>query len=47
MDEQNVEGAFEYRPTRSRWLINEYLAAHPGIAKDVTEENKGILSRFF
>lgn len=47
MEKINVEGVFEYRPTQSQWLIDEYLEVHPGIAEDVEKENQGFFSRLF
>lgn len=49
MEEHDVRGIFIYQKTGSRWLISEYLDAHPSIAADVEEylesQQGGLLSR--
>lgn len=43
MEKNDIGGLFHYRRTDSRWLIDEYLEAHPGIAEDVRQEREGPL----
>lgn len=38
MEETDSRGVFIYQKRNSRWLIDEYLDAHPDIADDVQEE---------
>lgn len=45
MEEKGVRGVMRYHRTGSRWLIDEYLEAHPGIAADVEAERRGTLDR--
>lgn len=34
-DENNLPALFKYETSGSRWLLNEYLQAHPDIRQDV------------
>lgn len=36
-DECGVEALFKYENTKSRWILDEYLQAHPDIRQDVHE----------
>ena len=47
MRKHDLPGVFIYQKSGSEWLLEEYLEAHPGIAEDVENENKGFLSRLF
>lgn len=47
MEKHDCQGLFEYSPSGSRWLVEEYLEAHPGIAEDVESERSGFLSGLF
>jgi len=38
MERTDSRGVFIYQRRGSRWLIDEYLNAHPGIADDVQQE---------
>jgi len=42
MEQTDSRGVFIYQKRGSRWLIDEYLDAHPGIADDVREEIESI-----
>lgn len=45
METYDVRGLFRYRDTGSRWLVDEYLDSHPGIAADVRRERMTIIQR--
>lgn len=46
MGENDCRGLFEYSKSGSRWLVSEYLDAHPEIAQDVNpKQSRGIISR--
>lgn len=51
MDQYDLPGLFKYNKTGSRWLIEEYLEAHPSIQEDVEEymssDWKDLLSGIF
>lgn len=38
MEEHDLPGVFVYQKSGSVWMIDEYLDAHPGIARDVENE---------
>jgi hypothetical protein len=40
MDRHDCRGVFDLPPNGSRWLVDEYLSAHPGIASDVRSYRK-------
>jgi len=40
MDRHDCRGVFAFPPNGSRWLVDEYLSAHPGIASDVRSYRK-------
>lgn len=45
MEETDSRGVFIYQKRGSRWLIDEYLDAHPSIAADVKKEMKSLRGR--
>lgn len=44
-DELGVDALFSYDQTGSRWLLEEYLRAHPGIRQEVTERVSRVPNR--
>jgi len=45
MEETDSRGVFIYQKRGSRWLIDEYLDAHPEIAADVQKEVESLHDR--
>lgn len=43
MERRGCRGLFRYPPSGSRWLVDEYLEAHPGIAEDVERERASLI----
>lgn len=42
MENHGLPGLFEYRKSGSRWLVEDYLDAHPKIAHDVARERRTV-----
>ncbi|ERH09858.1 MAG: hypothetical protein J07HX64_01621 [halophilic archaeon J07HX64] len=45
MDRQQVDGVFDCPETDTRWLVDGYLDAHPGVAEAVEAERDSFFSR--
>jgi hypothetical protein len=44
-DENDLPALFKYQPSSSRWVLEEYLEAHPGIRQDVHERIRRVPDR--
>lgn len=44
-DRQGISGVFDCPETDTRWLVAEYLDAHPEVAEAVASERDSYLSR--
>jgi hypothetical protein len=45
IDRQQVNGVFDCPETDTRWLVEEYLDAHPAVAAEVETERDSFFSR--